>query len=44
MLQQSGIPNVVRDQQRAGSVDCDTDRAAERIPVRIEEAGEHILG
>ena len=38
------IADVVGDQQRAGLVDRDADRAAARLAVGVEEAGDDVLG
>jgi hypothetical protein len=36
------VADVVRDQERAGPVDRDSDRAAERLAVLVDEVGQHV--
>src|SRR5258706_11810559 len=38
------VADVVRDEQRAGAIDRYADRAAHRVAVLVDEAGEDLLG
>ena len=38
------VSDIVGDQERAGAIDRDPDRAAVRVAAFVEETGEHIFG